>query len=120
MCPSFGEAWCIPAFDAMAMSNIVIAGRTGGPQDYINHGVTGFLVDGSMEPIFGEQESLEGFGTARELEFDISVSDMQKQMRRAYHLTHVERQSMGTKAAQAAAQYSYARIGNKMKELLSV
>ena len=120
VCPSFGEAWCAPAFDAMAMSNIVIAGDNGGPKGYIAHGCNGFLVDGSMEPMFGETEALEGFGTARELEFDISVSDLQKQMRRAYQLNHVERATMKTHAAQEAAEYSYAKIGGKMKELLNV
>jgi len=120
VCPSFGEAWCLPAFDAMAMSNIVIAGKFGGPQDYIHHNINGLLVEGRMEPIFGEKEALDGFGTARELEFDISVRDLQKQMRRAYHLTQVERQRMKTEAAQYAAMYSYARIGDHMKELLSV
>jgi glycosyltransferase involved in cell wall biosynthesis len=118
--PSFGEAWCAPAFDAMAMSNIVIAGNTGGPKDYINHGISGFLVDGTMEPVFGETEAFPGFGTSRELEFDISISDLQKKMRQAYHMTHVEKSEMGTMASRAAAAYSHAVVGERMKELLSV
>jgi glycosyltransferase involved in cell wall biosynthesis len=118
--PSFGEAWCAPLFDAMAMSNIVIAGKFGGPKDYINNEISGLLVEGSMEPVFGETEAFPGFGTARELEFDISISDLQKKMRQAYHLTHVERQLMGSAASLIAARHSYAVIGERMKELLSV
>lgn len=118
--PSFGEAWCAPAFDAMALSNIVIAGNFGGPKDYITHESNGLLVNGSMEPVFGETEAFPGFGSSRELEFDISVSDLQKQMRRAYHLTHVERNNMSTQAACIANTHSYAAIGHAMKVLLNV
>lgn len=118
--PSFGEAWCAPLFDAMAMSNIVIAGKFGGPKDYINHEISGLLVQGKMEPVFGETEAFPGFGTSKELEFDISISDLQKKMRQAYHLTHAERHLMGTAASRIAAQHSYAVIGKRMKELLSV
>jgi len=118
--PSFGEAWCAPVFDAMAMSNIVIAGKFGGPKDYINDELSGLLVDGSMEPVFGESEVFNGFGTARELEFDISICDLQKKMRQAYHLTHAQHLEMSTYASRVAAAYSYAVVGERMKELLSV
>lgn len=120
--PSFGEAWCAPMVDAMALSNIVIAGNFGGPKDYIEHGKSGFLVDGSMEPVFGESDGdvFPGFGTSKELEFDISISDLQLKMRQAYHLTHVQRQDVGKSANAAAVARSYAVVGEKMKELLSV
>lgn len=118
--PSFGEAWCAPLLDAMAMSNLVIASATGGPKDYIVDGTNGFLVDGTMEPIFGENEGVADMGTAREIEFDISISDLQRKMRHVYHMNHAEKMSIKNQAARIATTHSYAQIGNKMKGALNV
>jgi glycosyltransferase involved in cell wall biosynthesis len=118
--PSYGEAWCAPLFDAMAMSNLVIAGKFGGPKDLINHELSGLLVDGTMEPVFGETEAFPGFGSSYELEFDVSIKDLQDKMRQIYHLAHAEKQMMKTAASRVAAQHSYAVVGDRMKELLSV
>jgi glycosyltransferase involved in cell wall biosynthesis len=119
VCPSYGEAWCAPAFDAMAMSNVVISSNTGGPKDYIDNGVNGLLVDGSMEPVFGEAGGLSGFGTARELEFDISISDLQKKMRHVYN-NHSGFDMLKENARLTAERYDYQNVGARMKELLNV
>ena len=43
--PSFGETFGLVYLEAMAASKIAIASNTGGPQEYIQNGKNGFLVD---------------------------------------------------------------------------
>ena len=51
---SHGEAWSIPAFDAMAFGNTPICGKEGGPRQFINEGDknTGCLVNGVYDVCF--------------------------------------------------------------------
>jgi glycosyltransferase involved in cell wall biosynthesis len=118
VCPSFGEAWCAPAFDAMGMGNIVISGKVGGPNDYVQNGINGLLVNGKLEPVFGETESFPEFGTARELEFDISISDLQHKMRYAYENRN-DLSVLRQNARNTAKKYSYTNVGSLMKERLN-
>ena len=118
VCPSFGEAWCAPAFDAMGMGKYVIASKVGGPNDYIDNGINGVLVNGKLEPIFGENESFPEFGTARELEFDISISDLQYKMRHAYN-NRGNFSALQQNARNTAKKYSYINVGSFMKERLN-
>lgn len=120
VCPSYGEAWCIPAFEAMALGNFVISGNTGGPKDYIESDINGFLVKGSMEPVFGEHDTIPDFGTSRELEFNISISDLQKAMRRVYLLDEKKKDFVRTHARLTAKRYDYNTIGQKMGDMLNV
>lgn len=118
--PSYGEAFCIPALEAMAMGNLVISSAVGGPKDYIDAERNGFLVGGTMEPVFGQHETFEEFGTAREKWFNISVSDLCKTMRRVYQMDKSKKANIKTEAHMSAFRYSYENIGDLMKELLSV
>jgi len=118
--PSYGEAWNIPAFEAMAMGNLVIASGTGGMKDYIDSERTGFLVKGNMEPIFGQMETLPEFGTARERWFEISVGSLAKTMRRVYNMDKIKQANIRTEAHISIENYSYKTIGEKIKDLLNV
>ena len=118
--PSYGEAWCHPAFEAMAMGNMVIASATGGMLDYIDSERNGFLINGSMEPVFGEKETFPGFGTSREQWFNISISSLMKTMRRVYELSSDKKERVQREAKLSAEKYSYDTIGKQMKELLNV
>jgi glycosyltransferase involved in cell wall biosynthesis len=111
---------CIPAWEAMAMGNIVISSATGGPKDYIDSGRNGFLVNGSMEPVFGQTETVEEFGTAKESWFNISVSDLMKTMRRVYEMDKKRKNTIKMEAKTSTAIYSYNTVGHTMKELLNV
>lgn len=114
---SYGEGWCIPGFDSMAMGNIVVSGNHGGMADYINHEKTGYLVDGRYEPVFGQHETFPEFGTAHEKWFDISVTDLMEKMRTAYNNKNSK---IRYNAREHAKHYDYNTIGHKMKELLHV
>lgn len=119
--PSYGDAWNIPCFEAMAMGNLVISSSTGGMKDYIKHNHNGLLVKGSMEPVFGQFDTIPGFGTAREKWFNISISNLMYNMRYAYNYGRNEYniKKLNNNAKQSAKQYDYQKIGKLIKELLN-
>jgi glycosyltransferase involved in cell wall biosynthesis len=117
--PSYGEAWCIPAWEAMAMGKLVITSATGGMLDYIDAERNGFLVGGSMEPVFGQVDTFEEFGTAREKWFDISTHRFMDNMRRVYELPRTRKAEIGCEAHMSAFKYGYEPIGNLIKGLLN-
>lgn len=118
--PSYGEAWGVPAWEAMAMGNLVITSATGAMLDYIDSELNGFLVGGINEPVFGQHETFEDFGTSRELWFNISVTQLMKTMRRVYEMHEDNKLAVRTEARLSAAKYDYTVVGQQMKELLNV
>ena len=114
--PSFGEAWCIVAFDAMAMGNAVVASNTGGMKDFLQ-GI-GYMVQGTSEPVLGADTIFTDLHTGREQWFNISINSLREQMRNAYENRgrNSERKTHGIKRAY---EYSYEKIGQQMKELLN-
>jgi len=120
VCPSYGEAWNIPCWEAMAMGNMVIASATGGMLDYIDSERNGFLVKGSTEPLFGQTETFDEFGTARENWFEISTLELMKTMRRVYEMSSNKKNKIRMEAKSSSKQYDYKVVGNLMKEWLNV
>ena len=120
VCPSYGEAWCIPAWEAMAMGKLVIASATGAMLDYIDSERNGFLVGGSIEPVFGQDQIFGDFGTSRERWFEISTTQLMKTMRRVYAMAPDRKNKISLEAKMSAKKYDYSVIGTQMKELLNV
>jgi glycosyltransferase involved in cell wall biosynthesis len=118
--PSHGESWCIPCYEAMAMGKLVIASATGGMLDYIDTERNGFLVGGCIEPVFGQIDTFEEFGTAREQWFDISVHQLMKTMRRIYEMPSERKQIISTEAKLSVKKYDYEKVGNLIKGILNV
>ena len=118
--PSYGEAWNLTGTDALGMGKLVIASATGGMLDYIDAERNGFLVKGSIEPVFGQSETFDDFGTSREHWFEISTMDLMKTMRRVYQLSDDRKKNIQMEARLSIKKYDYEVIGQKMKELLSV
>jgi len=120
--PSYGEAWCLPAFDAMAMGNTPICTNVGGMSDFLSDG-GGILVDGILEPAFGMTETFQDLHTGREDCVSVDVRKLQKAMRRMYYLSsisdekYIDLQKQGRTIAE---KYCYNTIGNKIKEALNV
>ena len=116
--PSFGEAWCLPAFDAMAMGNAPICNAVGGPLDYLSHG-GGVLVEGAIEPVFGMTETFNDLYTGRENWKNVNILELQKQMRIAYENWKKDDTTVGERGKEVADHYRYERIGNIIKETLN-
>ena len=114
---SHGEAWSIPAFDAMAFGNTPICGKEGGPRQFINEGDknTGCLVNGVYDVCFHIDPAFDFLFTGREEWFHPSESEAKKAMRYYYENRDKIDKSAGFKQAE---KFNYEVIGNKMKEVL--
>ena len=116
--PSYGEAWCIPAFDAMGFGNTPICTDVGGMSDYLNKG-EGVLVPSRKEPVFGMLETFNDLFTARENWNSIDPLELRQAMRNVYHLHASDAKSayktMQNAGRKRAEEYSYEAIGNLIK-----
>lgn len=108
---SFGEGFCIPAFDAMAFGNTVIASNTGGPKDFLKE----YLIGGHSEPVFSMMGSFDNLFTAREDWFNVDIREMSIAMKKAYHDVRPNRSGINN-----AKQYSFDKIAEKITGNLRV
>jgi glycosyltransferase involved in cell wall biosynthesis len=76
---SHGESWCLPAVDAMAVGNAVIAPAHGAFLDYLQNG--GILVKGAESTVFGVTGAPAGLYTGDETWFNINIEHLKETMR---------------------------------------
>lgn len=86
ICPSHGEAWSIPSFEAMAFGNIPICTNFGGPKDFIDvrNNNTGYLIYGVETPCICQDAAFPEIFTAREHWICPSEKGIKQAMRKAY------------------------------------
>jgi len=114
---SYGESWCMPAFDAMAMGNTPICSRIGGMEDYLGQG-GGWLVKGRLEPASGSFDTFPYLYVAHENWFSIDVLELMKTMRSAYELSTDTREVMAEVGMERAYDYSLFNVGDLMRKSL--
>ena len=118
--PSFGEAWCIPAFNAMGFGKTPICTNVGGMVEFLKDG-GGFLVEGNSEPVFGMTETFHDIYTGREDWCNIDIRYLQSEMRYVYD-SHVQQDEEYLKikkqGMESAYDFSYEAVGKMMKEEL--
>ena len=112
---SLGEAWGIPAFDAMAMGKTPICTETGGPKDFIGDG--GYLVKSRKEPCFGMLETFDELYVSNESWDSPDPIELRRCMRSAFE-NQKERQDKKEKGISRSYDYSYSSIGSIMKSTL--
>lgn len=118
--PSYGEAWCIPAFDAMGFGNTPICTDVGGMADFLNRG-EGVLVHSREEPVFGMMDTFDDLYTANETWQSIDPIGLKQAMRYIYRLhTSDAFLSMQEKGRERLEEYSYESVGNLIKKALDV
>jgi len=113
---SFGEAWGIPIFEAMAMGKTPICTDTGGPRDFIGDG--GYLVESRKENCFGVVDTFDELYVANESWDEPNISHMRQLMRRAFE-NNEERQRKSEEGISKSYDYSYSSIGEIMLSALS-
>jgi len=121
--PSYGEAWCIPAFDAMGFGNTPICTGVGGMADFMDKG-EGVLVSSREEPVFGMMDTFDDLYTANETWQSIDPIGLQQAMRHVYNL-HMNDDAnacniMKEKGKKRIEEYSYEAIGSLIKKALDV
>jgi glycosyltransferase involved in cell wall biosynthesis len=116
ICPSHGEAWSIPSFDAMAFGNTPICSSFGGPKDFVDtdNKQTGWAVGGTNAVCTCHDAAFREIFTGRETWFSPDESEIKKAMRYYY-----ENQFDSQDGLDRANKFSYESIGNMIKEFIS-
>ena len=114
--PSHGEAWSIPTFDAMAMGKTPIVTECTGFLDYINSDV-GWLIPATTEPVFGVLDGFRDLYTGKENWWNPDINQLRKMMREAYENDKL-RKEKSENGVKHAYNFSYDKIGQKIKDLL--
>jgi len=117
--PSYGEAWGIPGFEAMALGNPVILTGGGGPGDYVEHYKSGMLIPARLEPVFirPEEAPLPDIWTSNEDWYSPDLLALQYFMRKIYQDKDL-RTTMGENGIDRAYNFSLQTVGKQMEELL--
>ena len=115
VCPSHGEAWSIPSFDAMAFGNTPICSDFGGPRDFIEEGNldTGWVVSGVDSVCTYKDAAFREIFTGRETWVTPNESEIKKAMRHYY-----ENKNDSSDGLERANEFSYENVGNLIKEFL--
>ena len=114
--PSYGEAWSIPAFDAMGFGKTPIVTKSTGYLDYIDESV-GWLVDCIEEPIFGADRGETSLYTGYENWFSVDILDLRKKMRECYKEEGLRR-SKAINALDRAYEFSHEKVGEIFLKVL--
>lgn len=119
--PSFGEAWNIPAFDAMGFGKTPICINHGGPKDYIipDKLNTGTIIESYPEIVCGMEDTLQDMFTGRETWFNADRDELQYAMRHYYE----NKDCRGglqpyIDGLEQAKKFSYEAVGKKIAEIL--
>jgi hypothetical protein len=115
---SHGEAWSIPAFDAMCFGKTPICSNDGGPADFIdkNDPSTGTLIGGCYDVCNHSDPAFMELCSGKEEWFHPSESLTKKAMRLA--VLNKEKISMDA-GLNNATKYNYNNVGNLMKDYLN-
>lgn len=115
--PSFGEAWNIPAFDAMGFGKTPICINSGGHTEFIkaDDSDCGKLLSCEPEIVCGVDGVFPDMFTGRERWMNVNRDDLIASMRYYYERKGKISQTSGLNQAE---KFSYTNIGKMMKEQL--
>lgn len=89
--PSYGEAWCYPAMEAMALGLPVIYTEGIGVQEYASP--NNYRVSSNIEYCYGVTEAVDGLYTSEDYWLSPSISDLRKKMREVFNTFMNERET---------------------------
>lgn len=114
---SHGEAWSIPAFEAMCYGNHPICTSWGGPTEYINKNdkETGYLIDYTWKTCTNSDAAFNHIFRGNEFWTFPNEKQASEAMRYYYENRKSEKNNQGLIYAE---QFSLKNVGNKIKEIL--
>lgn len=115
--PSYGEAWSIPAFDAMAMGKTPIVTECTGYKDYVSD-EEGWLVPYHSEPVFGVNDTFDDLFVGTETWSAVDISHLRACMREAFEDSRL-REEKAAKGIERAYDFSYEAVGPLLRKALS-
>ena len=116
--PSYGEAWCIPALEAMALGMPVIYTSGTGMDDFCS----GYAINAKDSPCYKGTESIPAMYTASSKWREIDVDHLSQLMRTAYETYSTDRDEFNIlrEASLAKAEeYDRKKVGKQLEELLN-
>lgn len=119
--PSRGEAWCIPAHDAMGFGNPVLVSNHGGFIDLVGDSASkDLLIKGQMTNCFGMSEMFSDLYTGDEEWFEPNIPDLISKMKHVKHTygTRLNHDAYGS-VCQQALSFNYENVGEISKEALN-
>lgn len=114
--PSYGEAWSLGAFDAMAMGKTPIVTKCTGFTEYVSK-QTGWLVDGVEDSVFGVDDSFIDLYTGKEIWMAVDQKELRRAMREAYE-DEGHRREKAQAGIVRATDFSYLAVGTRMCQTL--
>ncbi len=114
--PSYGEAWCIPAFEAMAMGRTPIVPKSTGFLDYMSDS-EGWMVDVREEPACDPECLFPDLYTGNENWYSVDINHLRKCMRHAFSANSI-RKEKAANGIDKSFDFTYARVGQIMRQAL--
>lgn len=117
--PSYGEAFCRPAAEALCLGKNPIINKNSGMKDYIND-QNGFLVNSHKTPVILKNHPISGntdYYNARQYWYKIDIYDLIKQLQAAYTMYKKDNTAWKDKSEMGMSQkdqFSYSNIGKKL------
>lgn len=117
--PSYGEAFCRPAAEALVLGKTPIVNKNTGMKDYINDD-NGFLVKSHKTPVILEQRTLStdfDIYNADEYWYKIDIYDLIEKMKLVYNLhkqNDIELTKKRERGISSSDNFSYNSIGSKL------
>tara|TARA_Y100000296_G_scaffold68383_1_gene81544 strand:- start:1096 stop:2184 length:1089 start_codon:yes stop_codon:yes gene_type:complete len=116
--PSRGEAFCIPALEAMALGVPAIYTQDIGMEDFCKG--FGTSITAHPTPCFGAASGLVDLDTANSTWNEIDIAELATAMRTAFMKWNTEEAAQESEAAKnQALKYDHKIIGQKLKDLLN-
>lgn len=118
--PSYGEAWCFPAFDAMGFGKFPIVTKGTSCDDYIIDNNTGRFIYSRQTHVSGMTDTFKDIFTAREKWFEPDLCDLSRKMRWVYesYITTEQEKDFQQACFDQVHKFSRQNVGQKMLELL--
>lgn len=113
---SYGEAWSIPAFDAMGFGKTPIVTDCTGYKEYINDN-NGWLVKCQKEPIFCSDRITLGIYNGSEDWWGVDINDLRKKMRECFSSKEI-RKLKSSNCLESAYEFSYEKIGQTFLKVI--
>lgn len=110
---SYGEAFCLPAVDAIGFGKHVIVPNHSAFAEYFNPKVA-HLVNSHNEMVFGAIEAPPDLYCAKETWYQVDINHLRATMRQVYE----ERQDYSAQCYEHVEQFSHQNIGNTIKQAL--
>lgn len=114
VCPSYGEAWCIPALEAMAVGMKVIYVDGTGLEEF----AVGERVKSRRAPCFGTADALPEIYTSFDEWCEVDIFSLREKMRFMYNKFFDDSTDWGSASIEKAKTFDYRIVGKEIGALL--